>query len=147
MRPTALLLVIAAAACGGSQRSQPGAPAPESPGAAVEAFMSAVADSNLTQLGMLWGTPRGPAAVTNLPEWQRRLVVIQAYLQGGSGRVIGDSPTSSGDRRTVTFELTRGGCTKAVPFTTIRLNSGTWLVSDIDLSAAGNPARPCGVNS
>lgn len=121
---------------------------PESPRAAVEAFMTAVADSNISQLGMLWGTARGPAAVTNIPaEWQRRIVVIHAYLRGGSGRVIGDSPTTSGDRRTVTFELTRGGCTKAVPFTTIRLNTGVWLVSDIDLPSAGNPARPCGVNS
>jgi hypothetical protein len=33
----------------------------------VDAFMQAVADSNLTQMASLWGTSAGPAAKTNQP--------------------------------------------------------------------------------
>jgi hypothetical protein len=30
-----------------------------------------------------------------------------------------------------------------VPFTAIRLADGTWIVNQVDVTAAGNPARPC----
>jgi len=30
-----------------------------------------------------------------------------------------------------------------VPFTVIKLADGTWIVNQVDLTKAGNPARPC----
>jgi hypothetical protein len=30
-----------------------------------------------------------------------------------------------------------------VPFTAIKLADGTWLVNQVDLTVAGNPAQPC----
>jgi hypothetical protein len=30
-----------------------------------------------------------------------------------------------------------------VPFTVIKIPDGSWLVNQVDLTAAGNPARPC----
>ncbi len=122
-------------------------PAPAGgPSAVVAAFMQAVADSNLAQMGHLWGTVRGPAAVTNNPRnWPQRVTVIHAYLKGGTARVLGESnpAVTGGDRRDVTVELRRGGCVKTVPFSLIRARDGSWLVNSIDLNAAGVPGRPC----
>lgn len=117
------------------------------PAAVAAAFMQAVADSNLTQMGALWGTSRGPAATTNSPpDWAQRITVIHAYLKGGTSRVLGegDPALSKNNRRQVLVELTRGGCTKTVPFTMLRTNDGAWIVGAIDLNAAGVPGRPCG---
>jgi hypothetical protein len=116
------------------------------PSAVAAAFMQAVADSNLTQMGSLWGTNRGPAASTNVPSnWAQRVVVMHAYLKGGTARVLGeaDPSLSREDRRQVLVELTRRGCVKRVPFTMVRTRDGGWLVNEVDLNAAGVPGRPC----
>ncbi|MCL4865884.1 MAG: hypothetical protein KJZ47_08330, partial [Gemmatimonadales bacterium] len=149
--PTIALLL--AAACGGSRAmplvdaGSPGAPVLSATDVVTE-FMQSVADSNLTRMGQLWGTARGPAAVTGEPaRWREHVVVMQLYLRGGTSRVIGNVATmGSADRRDITIELDRGGCTKQVPFTVLRQASGAWLVTNVDISQAGNPARPCGVS-
>lgn len=147
---SSLVLVALVAACGGPRGAavdspEPSAPVPTS-GAAVEQFMQAVADSNLTRMGQLWGTTSGPASATGQPvRWREHVVVMQAWLKGGTFRVIGNMDTAGGEgRRQVTIELDRGGCTKQIPFTVARLGSGSWLVVNVDISQAGNPARPCG---
>ena len=120
------------------------------PAAVAAAFMQAVSDSNLAQMGQLWGTDRGPAAVTNTPSnWAQRVSIIYAYLKGGTARVLGegDPAMSSNDRRQVLVELVRSGCTKTVPFTMVRARDGAWLVNAIDLNAAGVPGRQCGSTS
>ena len=40
-------------------------------------------------------------------------------------------------------ELRRQACTWTVPFTVIQLPDGSWIMNQIDLTSAGNPARPC----
>lgn len=149
--PTALLVVLAACAGGGGGAGGAAAPVPESvPVAesatgAVDAFMQAVADSNIVRMGQLWGTTRGPAAVTGEPvSWQRQLIVVHAYLRGGTYRTTGNVPLDSDQHRQVTVELDRGVCVRQVPFRVRRLASGHWLVVQVDVSQAGNPARPCG---
>ena len=140
------LVSAALAACGGgSAGHMPAAPGPvTSPRAAVEQFLEAVADSNVQKMGMLWGTSAGPAAKTNQPsDWERRIVVMQAYLRNEGAKVTGDAPDSGPDRHQVQVELRRQLCTKTVPFTVIKLADGTWLVNQVDLGAAGNAARPC----
>jgi hypothetical protein len=133
----ALLLV----SCGG------GSPAPTQPASsatgAVQGFMSAVADSNLAKMGTLWGTARGPASRTNQPpDWQRRVAIMQAYLQNESFRVTADVPGSDPNRRDLLVEIKRRACTWSVPFVAVKSGEG-WLVTQVDISTAGNPARAC----
>jgi hypothetical protein len=116
------------------------------PAAVAAAFMQAVADSNLTQMGELWGTSKGSAASTNSPpNWAQRVAVMHAYLKGGTSKVVGegDPSTAKPDRRQILVELNRAGCTKTVPFVLIRTKQGSWLVNSIDLNAAGTPGKAC----
>jgi len=130
------------AACGG------GGAAPVHPAntasAAVQAFMRAVADSNLDAMATLWGTAKGPAARTRQPsDYERRIVIMQSYLSHDDLRIVSDAPDGSEARHAVQVELRRQACTWTVPFTVIQLPDGSWIVNQIDLTSAGNPARPC----
>ena len=142
--------LVMAAACSSKPKpvgtASPGAAA-VAPAAVTTAFLQAVADSNLAQMGELWGTAKGPAAVTGEPtNWLQRLTVIHAYLKGGSARVLGENPgAATGDRVQLMVELDRGrNCKRSVPFTLVRTRAGGWVVNAIDLNAAGVPGRPCG---
>jgi hypothetical protein len=140
-----VLVSVGLVACGGSTGKSPAAPGPvTSPRGVVEQFLQAVADSNLQKMASLWGTAAGPAAKTNQPpDYERRIVVIQAYLKNEGTAVTGDAPDGGPDRHVVQVELRRDLCTRTVPFTVIRLADGTWLVNQVDLAASGNPARAC----
>jgi hypothetical protein len=134
------------AACGG--RPAPVQPVQTATGA-VQSFMQAVADSNLAKMASLWGTASGPASKTGQPrDYERRIVIMQAYLRNQSFRVTSDVPESP-NRRTLQVEIKRETCTWSVPFVAIKTGDGSWLVTQVDLTAAGNPARPCmeGVDS
>lgn len=135
---TAFLL----AACGGGGTSAPVQPA-ETAAAAVQGFMQAVADSNLGKMATLWGTASGPAAKTKQPQdYERRIAVMRAYLRSDSFRLTSDVPEST-DRRALQVQIRRQVCTWNVPFVAIKTTDGSWLVNQVDLAAAGNPARPC----
>jgi hypothetical protein len=113
---------------------------------AVQSFMQAVADSNVQTMASLWGTVNGPASKTNQPpDWQRRVAIMQAYLRNQSFRITSDQPeTGPGpDRRALQVEIKRDTCTWSVPFVAVKTREGAWLVTQVDLAAAGNPARPC----
>jgi hypothetical protein len=111
--------------------------------AAVQSFMQAVADSNLAKMATLWGTANGPAAKTHQPpDYERRIAIMRAYLQNQSYRVTSDVADSP-DRRSLQVELKREACTWSVPFTAVKTRGGSWVITQIDLTAAGNPARPC----
>ena len=128
------------AACGG--RPAPVEPA-RTPTGVVQGFMQAVADSNLAKMATLWGTSSGPAAKTRQPsDYERRIVIMQSYLRNESFRVTSDVPQSP-DRRDLQVELRRKTCTWSVPFVVVKTGDGSWLVNQVDLTAAGNPARPC----
>ncbi|HEU5304878.1 MAG TPA: hypothetical protein VFU40_09570 [Gemmatimonadales bacterium] len=136
---TGLLL----AACGGGGGAQSAQPASSAAGA-VRNFMQAVADSNLDKMAMLWGNANGPASKTGQPpDWERRIAIMQAYLRNDSFRIISDVPEAGENRRAQQVEIKRKTCTWTVPFVTIKARDGSWLVTQIDLAAAGNPARPC----
>jgi hypothetical protein len=133
-------IAILLGACGGA--SAPVQPA-QSAAAAVQGFMQAVADSNLTKMAGLWGTPNGPASKTRQPsDYERRIAIMQAYLRNDSFRVTSDVAESE-NRRGLVVELRRQTCTWNVPFAAVKAADGTWLVTSVDLTAAGNPARPC----
>jgi hypothetical protein len=112
--------------------------------AAVENFMKAVSDSNLAVMAGLWGTSKGSASRTRQPaDYQRRIVVMQSYLSHDDFRILGDVPEGSEGRHTVQVQIRRGACTWTIPFLVIQLADGSWIVNQMDLTAAGNPARPC----
>jgi hypothetical protein len=132
--------VLVLLACGG--RTAPVEPVHSAAGA-VQGFMQAVADSNLAKMATLWGTTNGPATKTHQPpDYERRIAVIRAYLRNQSYRVTSDVPNSP-DRRSLQVEIKRETCTWSVPFIAVKTRDGSWVVNQIDLTAAGNPARPC----
>jgi len=106
--------------------------------------MQAVADSNIDRMASLWGTAAGPASKTRQPpDYQRRVTIMQAYLRNQSFRITSDVPQPDESRRALQVEIKRNTCTWSVPFVAIKAANGTWLVTQVDLAAAGNPARPC----
>jgi hypothetical protein len=136
--------LVVTVACATKQLNPVGPTA--APASVAAAFMQAVADSNLIQMGELWGTSRGSAATTKTPSnWGQRVAVMHAYLKGGRAKVVGegDPSTAREDRRQILVELDRTGCVKTIPFTMIKTKQGAWLVNAIDLNAAGTPGRAC----
>lgn len=136
----AAALLLAACGGGGAGQVHPANTA----SAAVENFMKAVTDSNLTAMAGLWGTARGPAARTRQPpDYERRVAVMRAYLAHDDYRIISDTPDPTGTRRALQVQLRRQACTWDVPFTVIQMADGSWIINQVDLTAAGNPAKPC----
>ncbi|HEU5051126.1 MAG TPA: hypothetical protein VFU00_12420 [Gemmatimonadales bacterium] len=150
MNPRPLFVVaLALAACGGNVRASAAqTPNPE-PAAAAEAsvqqFMAAVADSNLAKMAELWGTAKGPAARTKQPDnYERRIVIMQAYLRNMPFRIMSNAQDgSNADRRVLQVELNRRDCPRLVPFILIRSERGEWLVNSIDLALLGSPGSTC----
>ena len=144
MRPV-LLAGLAALACGGTSIAGGPVEPAGSASQAMTAFMRAAADSNLARMAELWGSANGPAARTGQPpEWEKRVIIMQTYLRGDSSRVVTDVPVSGSDsQRRVIVALYRSGCVKQIPAIVTRSKSGGWLVENVDIAAAGNPARPC----
>jgi hypothetical protein len=105
--------------------------------------MQAVADSNLAKMATLWGTSRGPASQTHQPaDWERRIAIMRAYLRNESYRLTSELPEGDA-RRALQVEIKRQTCTWTVPFVAVRTGDGFWVVNQVDIAAAGNPARPC----
>ena len=143
MRHLLLPAALLAIACGGSSVSAPASPVSSSP-EAVAAFMRAAADSDLTRMAQLWGTDHGPASETRPNNYEKRIAVMQAYLHGDSTRIVSEVATPGDqNRRRVSIALYRGTCVKQIPVTTVHTKSGGWIVESVDISVAGNPARPC----
>lgn len=138
-----LAAMIMASACGGRGS---GILAPASPEAAVRAFLDAVAAGSLRSMGDLWGGRQGPASgYMDERQLEQRLTVMRIYLEHETYEILPPEAVDavlSRERRVVRVRLTRKGCTAIVPFTLERYRDG-WLVHDIDLAAAGTPARSC----
>ncbi|OGU34600.1 MAG: hypothetical protein A3K13_10370 [Gemmatimonadetes bacterium RIFCSPLOWO2_12_FULL_68_9] len=136
---TAALLLVA---CSGP-RSLAG---PASPEAAVRSFLNAVRANSLTAMSEVWGSARGPASsYMRSDELEQRLTIIRTYLEHESFEILESQaalPAGSDGRRSLQVRLTRRGCTPVVRFAVVPYGGG-WLVSDIDLSAVGNPQRRC----
>ena len=135
-------VVLLAAACSGS----PSDLSPASPEATVRSFMNAVHAGNLAAMGDLWGSANGPARGDMAPQvLEQRLTVIRIYLAHEQFEVLPPSVQSlpSPGQQVLEVRLTRKGCAPVVPFTLVRHGDG-WLISNIDIAAAGNPERACG---
>ena len=113
-----------------------------SPGAAVEDFMRALADSNLTRMAELFGTADGPFARTKPDGYEKRIILMQLFLHGVRAHALNVVPGQHG-LRTVTTQLVSGaGCKATIPFNVIQAKEG-WLVHDFDLDAASQVNHPC----
>ncbi len=135
---------LALAACGGGGAGaapvRPAGTAAE----AVQSFMQAVADSNVAKMASLWGSAAGPASKTHQPsDYERRVAVMQAYLRNDDSRIASDTPETPPSKHAIQVEIRRSACTWVVPFVVIQMGDGSWLVNQVDIAAAGNPARPC----
>ncbi len=137
-----LAIVSVTAGCAASNVTQTGAAA-NTPSVAVEQFMLAASDSNLTRMSELWGTEKGAAASTGEPQDHgRRMVIMQTYLRGVAVRTLGEVATTRSDRMMVTTELSRGPCKVTLPITTVRAGN-RWIVNQFDLAQAGTVNKPC----
>jgi len=135
------LLTISLVACGGTPAPQVGAD--PGPVKAVQQFMQAVTDSNLTRMAELWGTAKGSAAETRQPaDYQKRVAIMWAYLHGTTAKVQGEVEHGGG-RSVLAVEVSRSGCRKRVPFTVVRTDGGDWIINAIELGLVGAPGTPC----
>jgi hypothetical protein len=133
------LALLAACGGGGGGSVNPDA----GPSTAVDQFMRAVQDSNLTRMAELWGTSSGSAAQTGRPaDYPRRIQIMHAYLRGSKAKILAE-PERSDDRAVLLVEVSRDDCRRQVPFTLARTGTGQWLVQAIELGLLGSPGRPC----
>jgi hypothetical protein len=142
-RRLAVYATLVTLACG---HARPTGPAPTSVNEALTKFLSAVKANDLTALGNVWGTERGPASGWMKPtEMHQRLTVIQLYLNHSGYRII-DGPSGdprTPDQQTFHVELQRTNCNVVVPIDLVRTHNGGWIVKDPHLEAAGNPGKQC----
>ncbi len=132
---TLVLLTVSAAAAQAPQ-------AAPSPAQAVEEFMRAVADSNLTRMAQLFGTRKGSSYDTHQPpKYEERMLTIQLFLHGVQAHALGDLPTAHGGR-TVTTQLSHNACRVTIPVVTAHTKHG-WVVESFDLAQAAQINRPC----
>ena len=116
--------------------------------------MDAVKSKDLTRMGELWGSDRGPASTYMEREHLKRtLTTIQIYLDHTGYRVIEGpfqaqplNPTyknvPSMDRlRDFRVELQRAHCNLVFPVTMVRTHDGGWLVYDVHVEALSTPGR------
>jgi hypothetical protein len=141
--PVAGTLLIAIACSQPSYNS----PAPADPDATVIGFLSAVRDKDIDRMAALWGTSSGPAANRmDSQTLEQRLTITRIYLEHEEYTIV-PRPADvvvdleSGEQA-VFVRLTRKGCTPVVPFI-LTPYAGGWLVRNVDLEMAGNPARTC----
>lgn len=143
-----VIATLALGACSSGTTASSSTAVPAGPAAsaevAVQSFMQAVADSNLERMSSLWGSTKGPASRTKEPpDYERRIVIIQAYLRGAPYRILSNLQDGSNPgRRILQVEIQRDKCTKQVPFTVVRADGG-WLVNSIDLALLGSPGANC----
>lgn len=138
--PRAFAFLVVGASAAGAQSFRGAA----TPAQAVQEFMRAVADSNLTRMAQLFGTAKGPAARTHQPpQYEKRIMAIQLYLRGGvQARALGDLPGPKAHTRVVTTQLDHNGCQVTLPITTAKAREG-WIVEAFDLNQAAQVNRPC----
>ena len=137
-RALTLALALGAPIALAAQRPQ----LPKTPSAAVQEFMRAVADSNLTRMAELWGTSKGPASQTHPKDYEKRIVIMQAFLHGIKARTLGDVPSGKPGIRSVTTELAHQGCRVTLAVDVVKAKEG-WLVTNFDLAEAGKVNQPC----
>jgi hypothetical protein len=112
------------------------------PQAAVEEFMRALADSNLTRMADRFGTTSGPWSKTRPKGYEKQLIIMQAFLRGVHAKALGDVAASKGSMRTVTTQLSNNGCSVTIPINVLKYKDA-WLVHDYDQVEGRKINQPC----
>ena len=145
MKRTILLLLLTVGACrsgsssSGSGSTTSNAPAPNLPGAAgprqaVERFLNGAKIGDIQELGISWGTVRGPARDQfERAELDKRLTLMAGCYDADKHRIIDELPGDNG-KRMLRVELTKGAVTKTPRFTTVKGPSDRWYVEDADFA-------------
>ena len=146
MRPRLTVLVaLGSLACGG--RPTLSKPVSESLQATLTQFMAAVKANDLSRMGELWGSDRGPASTWMKSDaLKERLTVMQKYLDHVGYRVIDGPLPMPGHDNTQTFhiEIQRtNSCTAAFPVDLVRSKAGGWVVNDVHLASISTPGTTC----
>ena len=101
----------------------------------VERFLRGVESQNLQEIGLSWGTAKGPASgQMERSELEKRLIIFQSCYENDKYRIVDDVPGSDG-RRVLRVELTKGPVTRTPRFTVVKGPSERWYVEDADFSA------------
>lgn len=136
------VVLLAALLAGPAALSAQAGPA-ATPAGAVEEFMRAASDSNVTRMAELFGTDKGSARSGAVKDYGKRMVIMQAMLAGVQTRATGEVASPRKDQRIVTAEVSRGACRVNVPFTTIYHKRDGWLVRSFDLEQVTQVNQPC----
>jgi hypothetical protein len=104
---------------------------------AVAQFVAGVRAEDLQAISAVWGNAEAPTRDrVDRQELERRLLIVVCHLRHEEAR-IGVAARGAEGRTIHNVELTAGGRTVTVPFTTIRnTRSGRWFVEDVDLRPA-----------
>jgi hypothetical protein len=141
-----MLVAMGAIACGGGAGPAKSVPQ-SSPQETLAQFMTAVKANDLSRMGTLWGSDRGPAAGWMKSDvLKERLTVIQKYLDHKEYRVVEGPLRETGHDDTQTFrvELQRGNsCTFVFPMDLMRTKGGGWVVNDVHLGSLPTPGGTC----
>jgi hypothetical protein len=137
-------LLAVLAACGGNPA--PATPSPAAPADALAGFLDAVRQNDLSRMGQLWGSERGPAAGWMDPEeLSKRVGVMQKYLAHSGYRVVEGPMPIPGESRRMSFrvELRRDDCVHVQAMDVVRVDRGGWVVQDVHLGEARSPVQAC----
>jgi len=138
-------LLAAFAACGGGTPA-PVTPSPATPADALAGFLDAVRQNDLSRMGRLWGSERGPAVGWMAPEeLNKRVSIIQTYVMHSGYRVVEGPMPVPGESRRMSFrvELRRDDCVHVQTIDVVRVDNGGWVVQDVHLGEARSPAQAC----
>lgn len=140
LRSIPVLLLVVAACAGGIANPT----ANRTPEAVVQSFLAAARAGNDTLMATFWGGPKGPAAKTKQPsDYEKRIEIMRKYLANDSTVVVGRGNVVSQPQQVmVTVRIYRGKCQNLVPFIAGPWKD-VWLIQNVDVTNAGNPARPC----
>ncbi len=110
---------------------------------AVQEYIRAASDSNLTRMAQLFGTDKGNAIRLKLPDLDKRMVVTSAYLSHTRVRTLGEVRGMHPNERTVTTEIALGSCKVVIPVLAVHSRDDGWLVRNLDLSKVQSLHSPC----
>jgi len=142
-----ILLVLCIAACRSQSSSTTGTtgssgsaavanlPGAAGPRQAVERFLGAAKAGDIQELGIAWGTSKGPARESmERTELDKRVTVMAGCYDVEKHRIVDDMP-GEGGKRVLRVEMTKAGVTKTPRFTTVKGPSDRWYVEDADFAA------------
>ncbi len=118
MRKLILGLLLAATACGGATTVVPAPPAPIGPRPALDAFLAAIRAQDLQAMSSAWGDKEGPVRDNkklSRDEVEHRELIMMCYFRHDRYRVLGDQPTTGGER-VMQVQLTKGTLSRTTNF-------------------------------